>query len=242
MKLITYGGLPTKNSPISSREAYLLAIKSRFISGIAVDLYYTDYDEVIALTKDNLQRLSLTEQELLNKSPNDIERLNIGNMIKIHNLSSLTDILDIYTKTQTTDILVLTLKNSTDNPEFVDTVLSILKGYPWVNVYIKTPSPEIYSYLESSRDKADFKLGIIIDQYNKIDLSSDVDFFSIIGNILTREEVEELIINHEIMYENVDYIVDFSNLVATLGNELAEKIAVITNIVAMVYANYGVLI
>ena len=44
------------------------------------------------------------------------------------------------------------------------------------------------------------------------------------------------------MYENVDYIVDFSNLIATLGPELAEKISVITDIVAMVYANYGVLL
>lgn len=244
MKLITYGGLPTKNSPISSREAYMLALKSRFITGIAVDLYYTNYKEIIALADENLKRLSLTEQELLDKSPDEIRRLNIGNMVKIHNLLSLTDILDLYTKTQTTDSLVLSLENSTDNAEFVDEVLSILKEYSWVDVYIKSPSSEIYSYLSTSRDKADFKLGAIIDNYNKVNLALDydVDFFSVRGNILKREEVERLLVKHEVMYENVDYIVDFSNLIATLGVELSEKIAVITDIVAMVYANYGVLL
>lgn len=244
MKLITYGGLPTKNSPVSSREAYMLALKSRFITGIAVDLYYTDYKEIIALADENLKRLSLTEQELLNKSPDEIRRLNIGNMVKIHNLLTLTDILDLYTKTQTTDSLVLSLENSTDNSGFVDDVLSTLREYSWVDVYIKTPSSEIYSYLSASRDKANFKLGAIIDSYNKVDLALDytVDFFCIIGNILEKSEVEELIATHEVMYENVDYIVEFSNLIATLGEELAASISVITDIVAMVYANYGVML
>ena len=73
-------------------------------------------------------------------------------------------------------------------------------------------------------------------------LDYTVDFFSIIGNILEKSEVEELIATHEVMYENVDYIVEFSNLIATLGEELAASISVITDIVAMVYANYGVML
>lgn len=240
MKLIAYGGLPSKNSPISSREAYLLAIKSRFITGIAVDLYYTNHNQIVALTKENLKRLSLTEQQLLNKTPEEIKRTNIGNMIKIHNLLSLNDILDIYTNQKTNDVLVLDLKDSIENAKFVDEVLSLVKIYPWVNIYIKSSSNEINEYLFASRNVADFKLGRIIDKYNKVDLTSNVDFFSIKGNILSKEEVEELLNKHEIMYEDVDFIVDFSNLVKTLGESLASRVSVITDIVAMVYKNYGV--
>ena len=240
MKLIAYGGLPSKNSPISSREAYLLAIKSRFITGIAVDLYYTTHNQIVALTKQNLQRLSLTEQQLLNKTPEEIKRTNIGNMIKIHNLLSLNDILDIYTNQKTNDVLVLDLKDSIENAKFVDEVLSLIKIYPWVNIYIKSSSNEINEYLLASRNVADFKLGRIIDKYNKVDLTSNVDFFSVKGNILSKEDVEELLNRHEIMYEDVDFIVDFSNLVKTLGEPLASRVSVITDIVAMVYKNYGV--
>ena len=240
MKLIAYGGLPSKNSPISSREAYLLAINSKFISGIAVDLFYSTDKEIVAIADENLKRLTLTEQELLAKNPEEIKRLNIGSKIKRHNLLELTEILNLFERANTADILVLDLQNTRNNSEFVDQVLKTINQYPSVMVYIKTSSDEIYSYLKASRNMAKFKLGIVIYEYNKNDLNKDVDFFSVYGNILTRIEAEQLIDKYEIIYENVDYISDFDALVTTLGRNLANQISVITNIVAMVYKNYGV--
>lgn len=222
-KIIAEGGIQTKNSPLFSSSAYLLAKNSEII-GIKVNTYLT-LDNNIVIADDEILRLKgINKKYINNNNYKDIQKLNIGNKVKKHYLITIDELFNLLKNSDKYIILNL-IDECENNQILVDKIKKITDSYS--NIYVMSSSIDIINLLLSSNLNA--KIGINITENS--DWNYILDFYCVTyPNILNTSEIyEKYKQGKEIMISNINSLAGFHRITKIL-NEIVFNTFIITKI------------
>lgn len=233
MKLISHGGAESRYSPPGSVEAYYLALKTDFVYGVGVDVYFTKDEQLVSFTELNFKKVAQTSEFLKYNSLDDIQKHNIGSKVKSHSPASLEQIMQLFSNSD--KILVLDLKNQQErNLAFVNAMVKLAEKYPLVNLYLKSCTLEIIKLLQQTQIRA--RIGIVIEGDTREQFDKPYDFYSLIPGVISPQKIEEKLKQFAgIMFEAVNDRKTFLSLVH-LFKPYAEELFFITEQVGLLNA------
>lgn len=227
MNFIAQGGITSKNVPSSSKDAFLLALHTNYIQGIAVNVHLSKDDKVVICKQNFLNHISNGHGRIKNHTLEHLKRINFGNKIKRQDIATLEEILALFQNS--TKLLIIHLtdeKNPERNKRLMDEMVSCIKKYPNINLYIKSKNLDMILYLNKLNIKA--KIGLCLSQENLSNVSSTLDFYSIQATNVSTSFINKALQNHQfILLENITS----KEQLSTIHNELepmTENIFIIT--------------
>lgn len=230
IKLIAAGDI-TKQAPVNTKDSIILGINTSFVYGIATDIQLTKDNIPISLESPLSQNIITEGKEIKDLDLKEVKQLRLGNKIQSHSVLTLEESLKLFLNTTKPFILNL-VDQKERNKEFVEIVVSIIKKYPTVNLYVKSESKEIALYFNTFNTKA--KSGIVISSNDPIVQNMNFDFYSFYWNDLNKDNViRELNKNKGIMIEQVDTAQQLQQIGIKLGKALLETFIITKNVVAL---------
>ncbi len=222
MKYIINGGISTTTIPSYTRDAILLAIQDESLAGVALNIFLTSDNEVVAYQTDTVDH---GKEKISDLTLYNLQRRNFGESVRNHPILKLKEALDIFEKTSKMLILSLNIKECPIS--FLKKVLEITKNYPNIDIYIKTANKETINYLQNSCRRQ--RVGVIIEETNQEMWDEDLDFFSINEPSCNYERIKEKInANKRIMLENLNTQERFEHAYNEL-KDIPDNIYVITD-------------
>lgn len=96
MKIITEGGISSKNSPIYTIDSFKLANKNNKVDGIKIDIYLTKDNKIILLNEEVIKKTGIDVQFICEHTFSYLENLNIGTKVKRNKIISIDELLKTY--------------------------------------------------------------------------------------------------------------------------------------------------
>lgn len=217
MNFIAQGGITSKNVPSSSKDAFLLALHNRDIQGIAIDIHLTQDEKIVVCKQNFLNHISNGRGKIKDHTLEHLKRINFGNKIKRQDIATLEEILSLFENSNKLLIIHVTdEKNPERNKQLMDEMVSCIKKYPKINLYIKSKNLDMIVYLNKFNIKA--KIGLCMKQKHLKKELPALDFYSITCQDLSSSFSKKIPNNHHpILVEHIHSQEELSRIDHLLG-------------------------
>jgi len=218
MKIITEGGISSKNSPIYTIDSFKLANKNNKVDGIKIDIYLTKDNKIILLNEEVMKKTGIDVQFICEHTFSYLENLNIGTKVKRNKIISIDELLKTYKHKY---IVVNIKENQYRNDILVKTLFKYVNNNTNIEWFLMSNSSKIVNLLYSQETNA--KIGKIVNNYK--DTTYSFDFYSTnIENInLFPDKKDSIIVINDVNTQNdliqlFKYKNNFNNLFAITNN------------------------
>ena len=230
MKLIADGGAITKNVTANSKDAIILGLNTPYVDGFKLQLYLTKDNYIVSLSKEAHQKMD----EMLNVSQKTLKEIlhyNIGTKIQKQQIITLPQILTIF-KNYNKDLVLELTDQQNKNALFVDLVLTYIRPYASLSIYLESKNKEIISYLKAS--KTNQSIGAIVTNNSKSNWNEEVDFYDIEIPLLAQFDIREKVRQNKlIMIDQINKQETF-DLVYQEYQDIFQSIFIITAFISIV--------
>ena len=214
MYLVAHRGLQSKNTKENTLGAIKLGDLNSNIHGVEIDVRLTKDGRVVVIHDEDIDRTSNGKGLVREMSLERLKRFNFGSFLKRTTISTLEDVLEGFSQNT---LLIIELKEELDKKILLVTrVLEITSKYPNLNIWFKSFSKEIISYL---KEKTNRPVGALVNKNHLDNLNLDMDFYSISKKIINKEIIMDKINkNKPIMVWTINTKEDFVLLQNNIEN------------------------
>lgn len=190
MKLIADGGAITKNVTANTRDAIILGLNTYYVDGFKLQLYMTKDHQIISLSDETYQFFSKHIGKISEKTLPELLHYNVGTNVQKQQIITLKEILTIFQNYQKELVLEL-VDQGNKNALFTDVILTMIRPYAGLSIYLESKSLEIVSYLKSSL--TNHPIGVIVSHDTRSNWYEDVDFYDIQLSLLNEFDIRKKI-------------------------------------------------
>ena len=150
MNTIYNGGISSKNTPLYTKDGFLISLKKDYSSGIYVDAFLTKDNELILVDETISKILGLDEKKIKEKDYKQIKNINCGTKVKNQSLISLQELINIFNDNL---FLIVNLCNNDLSSKEIDIVNSFFLKNNFNKLIICSKSVDILKRLDNLLNK-----------------------------------------------------------------------------------------
>ena len=155
VKIISDGGIPSKNFPNYSETSFLLACNKDYVSGFKVDIYVTKDCKFVLVNEEVLKKIGISEEYVRNHTYKDIKNINYGSKIKLHYLVNLEYLFKICKKNK---YLIINIRNKYLNDKETEYLNRLLIENNSDTLLVSSSSNQLLKKIDNNLNK-----GLIIN-------------------------------------------------------------------------------
>lgn len=170
MKIISHRGNGVSKYKPNTKEAILTALNTNYIDGVEFDVRITKDKKIVILHDFIIDFVSDGSGFVKNMNYKKLLKYNFGTFDNPSKISLLDDVLS---SVNTNKIILIEIKEETDNYEIVDIVYKIISKYN-LNIYIASFNYNLIKYFKTKYNKCGLIIGLGLNTkklYNHFDFN-----------------------------------------------------------------------
>ncbi len=194
MNYIIQSGLGSKNTILDTERSVSLALTTKNLSGISLQLSMTK-DGIIVISCPSFLKTH-PQISISDYTFQELRHYNLGNRVRKEEFLTLADLLKHFHNSSKTFIFTLTDQGER-NTDFVSQVLEILSFYPQLSIYLKSSVKELVLAMKEKKTTAHVGADILDNGTYFWDL--DLDFYCFVDPELYVSHCMKKIEEHRFM-------------------------------------------
>ena len=153
LKIISDGGMPSKNFPNYTETSFLIACNKKYVSGLKVDIYITKDLKFVLANEEVLRKIGIDEAYIQTHTYKHLKKINYGSKIKAHYLVDLETLFNICNRVS---YIIINICNKYLNDKEINSLNNILIKNNSKKLLVASSSTDILSKLNNKLKKGLF--------------------------------------------------------------------------------------